>query len=340
MSRDETNGSRRRSFFSPLTEIVRGELQRTITAPALHCLGGLALVVLGFQVATGFLLMAYYHPTMEGAHQSVAVLSDNVRLGWLVRALHARGSDCLILLAVLYVISVFAARGYQHPRQLAWASGLLLLLAFAAFGVTGTLLPWDQFGYWMMETARRAVESVPVVGGPLVLLALGSDLGTEALLRFHAIHVVALPAVTLWLLAVHLLVIRLVGIADPRPERSPVPLFPDFLLWLLIAILLAVGALLSAAVIFPPSLLEPAAPLAPPADLTPQWYLLPARAVLRSVPGGPGVLILLAILLLLLLLPVIDPGPVRTRRGVLTRWALGLLVCAATLLLGLRGCAS
>jgi quinol-cytochrome oxidoreductase complex cytochrome b subunit len=109
-----------------------------------------------------------------------------------------------------------------------------------ALAFTGTLLPWDQYAYWYIDSARATISRVPVFGNFMLGLMWGGwELGEEVLLRFYALHVGVLPCIALVALFLHFWVIWNVGMSEPAPSRGdrvrkPVPLFPDFLLNLLI----------------------------------------------------------------------------------------------------------
>ena len=120
-----------RSFrFSSLKEIFQDDLERTVPARInfLHYLGAVACILISFQLGTGILLMVYYRPATEEAYASMAMIRDEVRLGWLVQGLHRWGADLLMLLALLHLVRVYFSRAYQAPRQFNWIVGLFLLL--------------------------------------------------------------------------------------------------------------------------------------------------------------------------------------------------------------------
>ncbi|MFQ5665336.1 MAG: cytochrome b N-terminal domain-containing protein [Candidatus Binatia bacterium] len=273
---------------------------------SLHYLGALVLTAFCLEVVTGTLLMVYYRPAAGAAYYSTGIIMDEVRFGWLVRSLHQRGADLLVLLLLLFMARVYFARAYQRPRHLNWASGVVLLVLVLALGFTGTLLPWDQYAYWYTESARQTVAGIPVLEQRLLGLFWGGwDLGEEVLLRFYAFHVGVLPWLAATCLGVHFLLVWRVRSAQPAAASAAL-WSPDFLLSLLIAALLLGGLLVSAAVCLPASLAVQADPLSGLPHVQPPWYLLAVRGLLQRLPGWLAALSTLAFFSLLLLLPVLD----------------------------------
>lgn len=320
---------------------------RTRTVPPhltlFHYLGALALVLFAVELLTGALLMIYYRPSAGSAYSSVGLIMDEVRLGWLVHALHSWGAHFLLLLILLHVVRVYFSRAYRPPHQLNWAVGAALLLVVLALGFSGTLLPWDQRAFWYAESARRTLSDVPVLGKFLLGLFWGGwELGDEVLLRFYALHVGVLPWLAALTLGLHFVLVWRFGIAEParRPPASdapPMPFFPDFLVNVLMISLVVAGLLLSAAVLFPPVLAERADPLLRPSDLQPHWYLLPIGEVLRGLPSGLAAVAVLVFSSVFLLVPVLDRGMLRSRVGAILQRVIGLLVIAAWVALVARG---
>lgn len=331
-------------MLSSLKELLATERERTVPAHlgVLHYLGALALMLLLMETTTGILLMIYYRPSAVAAYYSTAIITDEVRLGWLVRAVHHWGADLLIFVAFLHLIRVYFSRAYLPPRQLNWMIGLALLILLVTLGFTGTLLPWDQYAYWYIDSARQTIADIPLLGNVVLALIWGGwEIGEEVLLRFYALHVGVLPWLGLALLSLHLLLVWRLGIQEPAhgegvPQLPRTP-FPDFLITLFMVGLIVGGCLFSVAVVFPPSLLEQADALTPLTHPQPLWYLLPVHESLRSLPGGIAALAVGTFVLLLLIVPALDRGPAQPTSKNALRRVLGVLVIAAWILLGVKG---
>jgi ubiquinol-cytochrome c reductase cytochrome b subunit len=222
------------------------------------------------------------------------------------------------------------------PRQWTWVSGILLLVVLLGFGLTGTLLPWDQQAYWTVDAARESIQNIPLFGPFLLgLLWGGWEIGREVLLRFYVLHTGALPWLAALLLVAHLILIWRFGIASSRTVGSPAsaPL-AEVLLVLFGAGLLAVGVTATLVVIHPPLLAAAADPATPLLDLPPRWYLRPARPLLRGLPPGTAAAVVFALFLFVTLLPFFDGRPIRSTWRRVLRWVLGVMALAAVVSLG------
>jgi quinol-cytochrome oxidoreductase complex cytochrome b subunit len=345
MSPGDESGRSSASLLAPLAEILRQERDRTVPADTrlLYYLGALFVIFFSVEVATGILLMIYYRPSAQAAYYSIGIITDEVRLGWLVRSVHRWCSDLIILFSFLYVIWVYFSRAYRPPRQLNWVLGILVLILVLTLGFTGTLLPWDQYAYWYTDSARQTIAAVPLLGNAILALIWGGwEIGEEVLLRFYAFHAGVLPWLATSLLFLHVLLVWRFGITDAPAgdndsRRALIPFIPDFLLTLFIAALILGGLLLSVAVFAPPSLSGRADPLLPLTHIHPRWYLLPLRELLRALAGGMAALIVIAFSLVVFLVPLIDRGRRRSTSRKVLQPAVGVLVIGAWVVLGVLG---
>ena len=129
-----------------------------------HTLGAATLVTVLVLVVTGILLTVYYVPSPDDAHQSVQYVTNVVPLGWLIRGLHHWAASALVVLAIAHMIRVILHGAYKYPREFTWFSGIALLLLVFGFGLTGSLLPWDQRAYWATQVRIEIFATIPVVG--------------------------------------------------------------------------------------------------------------------------------------------------------------------------------
>jgi quinol-cytochrome oxidoreductase complex cytochrome b subunit len=315
---------------------VQPERRASLGVETFSGLGGAVLFFFCVQVLTGIPLLIYYRPSAEAAFASLGIIMDEVRLGWLVRSVHFWSANLLILCGLLHLINVYFRRTYVAPRRTAWVTGILLFVVILGFGLTGTLLPWDQYAYWEIDAARETIVSIPFVGGTLLGLFWGGwEIGQEVLLRFYAFHVGILPWLALAWLSLHVVVVWRARQAEapmvPRLVASPVAVLDRF-----IALVLISGGLLTLAILFPPELAAPADPMVPLVHVQPRWYLLPARQLLRHLSGGVASLVILGLFALVLSVPFIDRSVRPSRAGRAMRWVLGIAAVAAWILLAVR----
>jgi quinol-cytochrome oxidoreductase complex cytochrome b subunit len=194
-------------------ELVKHLFPRMVRAGDLRlsytfCLGGLAFTSFLVLLATGVLLLFYYTPSPERAHDSIQFLESSVWGGAYLRSLHRLSSHALLLLLALHTLRVVLTGAFLHPRRMNWIVGcsLLFLSVFGAY--TGYLLPMDQLAYWATTTGMELLAALP--GGLLVRRLLVPDAigGTLSLLRFYALHVVVVPFLIFGLAMLHFFVIR------------------------------------------------------------------------------------------------------------------------------------
>ncbi len=302
-----------------------------------YYLGGMTLFFFMVQVCTGILLMLYYRPSADEAFESVQFLMTQVPFGWLIRSIHSWSANLMIAAAFLHLFSVFFLRAYRKPRELTWLSGTLLLFLALAFGFSGYLLPWNKLAYFATKVGTDIPGTLPFIGGWALRFLRGGDRVTGGTLsRFYGWHVAILPAITVALLALHLLLVqrlgmsvpvaeerqrRAAGIADPSHGGRQMRFLPNFLLRDLIGWALALGVLAALAAFFPWELGEKADPFAPAfANIRPEWYFMFMFQTLKYVPGGAAlgieyeayaIMAFMGGALLLLLVPFLDRSAAR-----------------------------
>jgi cytochrome b6 len=259
-----------------------------------YYLGGMTLFFFMVQVGTGILLMLYYRPSAQEAYESVQFILTQVSFGWLIRSIHSWSANLMIAAALAHLFSVLFLKAYRPPRELTWMTGFALLILAMGFGFSGYLLPWNKLAYFATRVGTGIAGSVPFVGQfTLRFLRGGDHVGGSTLSRFYGWHVAILPALTTFLLVLHLVLVQRHGMSvPPSVEKEPGPrrsmrFLPDFLLRDLFGWTLALGVLAALAALFPWELGEKADPFAPaPPNIRPEWYFMAMFQTLRLVPGG------------------------------------------------------
>jgi quinol-cytochrome oxidoreductase complex cytochrome b subunit len=182
----------------------------------LYCFGGITFLCFVIQIFTGILLAFYYQPTADAAYSSVLHIMEDVPFGSLVRSVHAWTANIMIIMVVFHMLRVFFHGAYRPPRELNWLTGVLLFFMTITFGFSGYLLPMNQLAFWATKVGTEIAGAMPFVGTYIQAFLLGGDkIGDATLTRFYTIHVVVLPVVLTMFLALHFLMVRKQGIADP-----------------------------------------------------------------------------------------------------------------------------
>lgn len=253
------------------------------------CLGGTVFYLFIVQIVTGIALTFYYVPSPDQAYASVAAITGEIRFGWFIRSLHKWTSNFMIVAVVLHMLRVFITGAYRHPRQLNWCAGVLLLGTTFLFGFTGYSLVYEQLSYWGATVAMNIIEQSPLVGGWLAqLLRGGPEIGANTLTRFYILHIGALPVIAVFLLSLHIYLVRTHGVTEMHFEGEDVaekerffPFWPDHVTTELMVGVLLMYLLTVIALIFPAGMGPPADPAITPEHIKPEWYFFASFRLLK-----------------------------------------------------------
>jgi cytochrome b6 len=267
-----------------------------------YYLGGLALFFFSIQLGTGLLLLFYYQPTVADAHASVEYITRHVTGGALIRNMHTWSSSAMIFCLLAHVITTFAMKAFEKPREVTWISGVLLLLITFGFGFTGYLLPWHQIAVNATKVGLQSVEEIGAyLPGALadiprqVKEAIQGEaaVGQATLSRFYALHVVVLPFAIFMVLGLHLFMVQVHGMSQgvdtPTGKRErffPIFVLKDFSVWGVVFFVLFVLALcLPFESFFYYPLFEPFDPQgSTPEGIKPEWYFFFVYYPLELLP--------------------------------------------------------
>ena len=315
-----------------------------------HVFGSLALMLYVSQVLTGILLLVYYRPTPEEAHESIKHITGAVPFGWFYRQIHAWGATLMIIALLLHMCRTYFMGSYKKPRELTWVTGVFLFFATITFGFTGYLLPWNELAYWATTVGTEVAGAVPFVGQWVMeFLRGGAGGGPETLSRFVLIHVIILPWFTFALIGFHLFLMRSQNLATLEPvgeeKKTPpecgIPFHPVHSAKEVSVALVTFGILATLAVLSPWEIGEPANPLVTPEAVKPEWYFLPTYQLLKyfSGPLGKvvGILVSFVPFILLIVWPFIDRGKHRHPKKRPLAVGLGILAVAGALFFGVVG---
>jgi quinol-cytochrome oxidoreductase complex cytochrome b subunit len=311
-----------------------------------HTFGSLSLFLFMNQVVTGILLMVYYRPTTNTAFESIRFIMTKAHFGWLIRGLHAWGATLMILCVLIHMMRTFFMGAYKKPRELTWVLGVFIFGCTVTFGFTGYLLPWNQLSYWATTVGTEISGAIPGVGNYIKLLMRGGEgVSGETLARFYVLHVVVLPWVLTMLIATHLFLMRVQGLATlervgeekPIDKKLAVPFFPDHVLKEGVVFCLLIGVLVTLIVLWPVELGVKADPFVTPEGIKPEWYFLSTYQLLKYFPKLLGILVSLIPPLLLLLWPFLDRSPERNPRKRPVAVTIGIVGLFLAIVFGIVG---
>lgn len=257
----------------------------------IYYLGGLTMFCFLVQMATGLLLLPYYQPTIINAYQSIEYLNYFVPSGFLIRNIHAWSGSFMIFFATIHLLTVFATKSYEKPRELTWVTGVLLIIITLGFGFSGYLLPWHQIavnatkvGMEILQSSTSFLPGIFKLPGEFFATSLrgGSIITQTTLSRFFVLHVVVLPFTFFFIIAVHLFLVQLHGMNKNNFKvKYYEKFFPDFLIkdlsaWLFFSlVLLIIGQTLPYDSFLEYPLKAPYIDNSPtPSGIKPEWYFL------------------------------------------------------------------
>lgn len=184
-------------------------------------LGTLCALTFFILVITGMFLAFYYVPDPDKAYVSVKFISEEVPLGSILRGLHHWSAGLMVFLVMCHLLISYLHGAYQRPRHITWITGVCLLLVTLGLGFTGYLLPWDMKAYWATVVGANIPNQYPGVGNYITRFILGGqDISGFTLSRFFAVHTLILPACLVLFMAMHIYLIRVHNLSDPRERLA------------------------------------------------------------------------------------------------------------------------
>ena len=261
-------------------------------------LGALTLVALVLLALSGVVLTQYYNPAPLSAHDSVRFIISNSAVASLLRDTHVWAASAALILVFAHLSTVFWRRGFRGPREGLWWSGVVLLAILFGLAFTGTALRADQEA---IEALDHAAAGAKMAGPFGALLRADFTASTPLLSRLYAMHVSALPLALVALLALHLWLVRHLGVSAGGDARST---FRSHLRLISGSALVLVAIVATAALAWPATL---AGPGVEGFEVTkPFWPFLWVYAA-ENLFGMSGMLVAPAVLFgFLALVPVAD----------------------------------
>jgi quinol-cytochrome oxidoreductase complex cytochrome b subunit len=203
---------------------------------------------------------------------------------------------------------------FNHPREILWVIGVIILLLMILTAFLGYVLPWGQMSFWAATVITNLASAIPIIGGDIVLWLWGGfSVDNATLNRFFSLHYL-FPFIIFALVILHVIFLHENGSNNILGTTSKVDqiVFPYYIIKDIYG-LVFFGFFFSYFIFFEPNVLGhpdnyiPANPMATPAHIVPEWYFLPLYAILRSVPNKTfGVVLLLLAIFILILLPFIS----------------------------------
>jgi len=279
---------------------------------------GLCLVL---QIITGIFLAMHYTPHIDYAFSSVEHIMRDVNNGWLIRYLHANGASIFFIVVYCHIFRGLYYGSYIKPRELLWASGVVIFILMMATAFMGYVLPWGQMSFWGVTVITNLFSAIPFIGKSIVeWLWGGFSVDNATLNRFFSFHYL-IPFLIAGMTIVHLSLLHQHGSNNPigvESKGNKIPFYPYFYVKDLLSFFILIWVF-SFFVFFHPNVMGhpdnyiPADSLKTPAHIVPEWYFLPFYAILRAIPHKVGGVVMMgASLIILFFLPFIHLAKIRS----------------------------
>ncbi|MEE9289125.1 MAG: cytochrome b N-terminal domain-containing protein, partial [Bacteroidota bacterium] len=113
----------RRIPLSPFVEFLSKKEVPRHKHSIWYYFGGLTLFFLIVQIISGILLLMYYQPSPDSAHESIVYITNEVPFGWIIRSVHSWGANLMVAMILIHMFSVYLMKAYRKPREMMWLTG-------------------------------------------------------------------------------------------------------------------------------------------------------------------------------------------------------------------------
>lgn len=196
--------------------LIRDYMIPTEANTIAYVLGGVLAISLGLETLTGVILLFVYIPDAAAAYQTTSWLLES--RGWsIILNFHYYNAYLIFGLVMVHMVRVFLSGAYGGAKKGLWMVGVTLAALVFGISITGETLHWDERGFavpWHVGEFFEALGLQNVFNWTHKGL-LDVSYATPKLIVIYALHVVVLPALLLFGVALHYYIIKLKGISLP-----------------------------------------------------------------------------------------------------------------------------
>jgi hypothetical protein len=189
-----TTGVRERlRTFLPLEDLLPDHMPAFMRSPA-YFFGMISLSSLVFLILSGIILAAFGPQWWH-----------NTAVGHFVNSLHFWSAEVFFFSMTLHLWTEFFKGAWRHGRRLTWVSGGILFVAGIGTAFTGYLSQTNFDAQWIAVQGKDALNAI----------GIGAYFNQMNFGQMYGFHILLLPLVVVFLVGLHLLLIRIRGIVRP-----------------------------------------------------------------------------------------------------------------------------
>jgi quinol-cytochrome oxidoreductase complex cytochrome b subunit len=281
-------------------------------------IGGVCLMI---QIVTGIFLVMHYVPDVNGAFDSVEHIMREVKMGWLIRYMHANGASMFFIIIYIHMLRGIYYGSYYYPREGVWITGVMIYALMMATAFLGYTLVYGQMSLWGSTVITNMITAIPKWGALMLKWLIGGyTIGDATLKRFFSLHYL-IPMIILGMVLIHLAILHIKGsnnptglsiVGDEWNKKEKTNFYPKYYIKDGLSLIIVL-MLLIAIVSYRPNILGhvdnyiKADMMVTPEHIVPEWYFLPFYAILRSIPSKiGGILGMIGAIILLMILPIME----------------------------------
>ncbi len=134
-------------------------------------------------------------------------------VGHFVNSLHFWSVQVFFFFMVLHLWAKFFMGAYRDGRGKNWMLGVVAFIVSIIAAFTGYLSQTNFDSQWIGVSAKDAMNSIGV-GGFFNVLNFG---------QMYSFHIILLPAALVALIAIHVILVRVMGVVRPYPAKHETP---------------------------------------------------------------------------------------------------------------------
>ena len=180
-------------------------------------LGTIPILLLFVLLVTGLYSFVFYSMAVNTAYSSIKHLTENIFLGNYARSFHRYAGDAMMFFVLLHFLRMFVWKKYKGHRNVAWITGVVLIIFMLIQGITGYILPLDSNSHFVLEKTSEIMASLKIFGNTLPRSFSSPQLMGKWIMWVIMIVHLFIPLSFVLLIFIHVSRISRVKIFPPKP---------------------------------------------------------------------------------------------------------------------------